>query len=105
MGRQVAGAVAGDGALVATLDDATTRHLDAIVLGTGYQVDVTTHPLLGKIEGLRTEGGLPVLDGTFQSSVPGLYFVGAASAGSFGPVMRFVSGTWFTGGRLASAAR
>jgi FAD-dependent urate hydroxylase len=33
--------------------------------------------------------------------VPGLHFVGAFAAASFGPVMRFVSGTPFTGRALA----
>jgi hypothetical protein len=33
--------------------------------------------------------------------VPGLHFVGAFAAGSYGPVMRFVSGTPFTGRALA----
>lgn len=105
MGCQVTRADLVGDTLRVSLDDGTTRDLDYIALGTGYEVDVTAHPLLAKITGLATDGGLPVLDGTFQSSVPGLYFVGAASAGSFGPVMRFVSGTWFTGGRIASAVR
>jgi FAD-dependent urate hydroxylase len=33
--------------------------------------------------------------------VPGLHFVGAPAAESFGPIMRFVSGTPFTGRALA----
>jgi hypothetical protein len=43
----------------------------------------------------------PILSAHFQSSVPGLYFVGAASASSFGPIMRFVAGARFTAKRLA----
>ena len=30
-----------------------------------------------------------------ESSVPGLHFVGAPAAWSFGPIMRFVSGGWY----------
>ena len=30
----------------------------------------------------------------FESSVPGLHFLGAVAMPSFGPVMRFVAGTW-----------
>ena len=30
----------------------------------------------------------------YQSSVPGLYFIGPAVAPTMGPVMRFVFGTW-----------
>jgi hypothetical protein len=38
----------------------------------------------------------PVLKSTFESSVPGLYFVGIAAASSFGPLMRFAFGADFT---------
>jgi hypothetical protein len=41
-----------------------------------------------------------VLSPTFQSSVPGLYFVGAAAANSFGPVLRFAYGAGFTARHL-----
>jgi hypothetical protein len=37
--------------------------------------------------------------------VPGLHFVGAFAAASFGPVMRFVSGTPFTGRSLGAHVR
>jgi len=40
--------------------------------------------------------GYPELGTGFESSVPGLHFIGAAAAMSFGPVMRFVSGTGYT---------
>jgi len=36
-----------------------------------------------------------------ESSVPGLHFIGAPAAWSFGPIMRFVSGGWYTGQALA----
>jgi hypothetical protein len=42
----------------------------------------------------------PALSATFESSVPGLHFVGQAAAETFGPVMRFVYGTDFTSRRL-----
>jgi FAD-dependent urate hydroxylase len=35
-----------------------------------------------------------------ESSVPGLHFLGAPAAWSFGPIMRFVSGGWYTGRAL-----
>jgi len=41
---------------------------------------------------IRVFDGSPRLSTTFESSVPGLHFVGLASAQSFGPVMRFVYG-------------
>src|ERR1051326_3492222 len=40
--------------------------------------------------------GYPRLDSGFESSLPGLHFLGAPAAWSFGPLMRFVAGTEFT---------
>jgi hypothetical protein len=45
---------------------------------------------------------MPLLGPGFESSIPGLHFVGAFAAASFGPVMRFVSGTPYTGRSLAA---
>jgi len=39
--------------------------------------------------------GYPVLSKAMESSIPGLHFIGAAAAESFGPLMRFVSGTGY----------
>ena len=39
--------------------------------------------------------GSPLLSSTFESSIPGLYFVGIAAANSFGPVMRFAFGAGY----------
>jgi hypothetical protein len=36
-----------------------------------------------------------------ESSVEGLHFVGAPAAMSFGPIMRFVVGTWYAAPALA----
>jgi hypothetical protein len=38
-----------------------------------------------------------------ESSVPGLHFLGAPSAWSFGPIVRFVSGGWYTSRALVRA--
>jgi FAD-dependent urate hydroxylase len=50
-----------------------------------------------------------VLDAGYQSSVEGLHFAGATAATSFGPLMRFVVGTWYAAptlaGRLAGDRR
>ncbi|HET9260763.1 MAG TPA: hypothetical protein VFP42_11620 [Acidimicrobiia bacterium] len=46
--------------------------------------------------GMWFTGNFPTLDRHFQSSVPGLFFVGSASAAAFGPLMRFVLGARFT---------
>ena len=49
-------------------------------------------------------GGYPILNRGLESSLPGLHFVGAPSSDSFGPIMRFVVGTWYTGPVIARAA-
>jgi thioredoxin reductase len=57
------------------------------------------------LQAIRTVNGYPVLDGGFQSSVPGLYFVGATAAYSFGPLCRFVVGTRFAAHTLTRSIR
>jgi FAD-dependent urate hydroxylase len=86
-----------------TLDDGSERRVDRVILATGYRVDAAREPLLGEsIRGaLRLDDGYPLLGPGFESSIPGLHFVGAYSARSFGPIMRFVSGTPFTARALA----
>ena len=103
LGRRVVGAEAEPGGVNLTLDDGTSRRVDRVVLGTGYAVDVTREPVIG--ESIRNRvtlnGGHPILRQGMESSVPGLHFVGAYAAHSFGPVMRFVSGTKFTARNVA----
>jgi hypothetical protein len=50
----------------------------------------------GVLRTLRMNDGYPELTAGFESSVPGLHFVGAPAARSFGSLCRFVSGTPFT---------
>jgi lysine/ornithine N-monooxygenase len=80
------------------LSDGSKRTPDHVMLATGYQVDVSRYDFLsiGLLKQLRVSDGYPVLDAGFESSLPGLHFVGAAAARSFGPLCRFVSGTPFT---------
>ena len=86
-------------------DDGTPSTLtaDHVIAATGYRPDISR---LGFLEpmiwaAVRTAGGSPRLSRNFESSVPGLYFVGLASANSFGPVARFAFGAAFTARRLA----
>lgn len=76
---------------------------DHVIAATGYRVDVRRLDFLE--EGIRSrvqvEEYAPVLSRNFESSVPGLYFVGLTSASCFGPVMRFVCGARYTATRLA----
>jgi hypothetical protein len=101
--RIVSAAEAGDRVRLA-LDDGSAREVERLVLATGYDVRADRHPLLSPSlrSQLRCRAGAPLLGPGFESSVPGLHFVGAYAATSYGPVMRFVSGTTFTGRALAS---
>jgi FAD-dependent urate hydroxylase len=93
---------AGAGVLVA-LDDGSQRRVDHVVLATGYRIDVAAEAIVGDSlrPALRLHDGYPVLRRGFESSVPGLHFVGAYSAWSVGPIMRFVAGTKFTAREVA----
>lgn len=87
------------------LSDGTRRHVDHLMFGTGYKVDVTRYPFLnaGLMADVQLVDAYPTLRRGFESSVPGLHFLGAPAARSFGPIMRFVSGSWYGGTRLAQA--
>jgi thioredoxin reductase len=68
-----------------------------IIAATGYKVNLERLKFLNpEIRSkIKAVDGAPVLSSTFESSLPGLYFVGVASANSFGPVMRFAFGAGF----------
>ena len=105
MGTEVTAAdPIGDGVRL-TLTDGTQREVDHLMFGTGYKVDVTRYPFLseGLLSELRVVDGYPVLTRGFETSVPRLHMLGAPAARSFGPTLRFVSGSWYAGTRLASA--
>lgn len=71
--------------------------VDHVIAATGYRPDVRRLEFLDTSlrSALRTVADAPAVDRNFQSSVPGLYFIGAAVAPSYGPVMRFVYGAQF----------
>jgi thioredoxin reductase len=76
-----------------------------VIAATGYKIDLSKLSFLGsELQAqIQSAHGYPVLTSQFESSVPGLYFAGASSALSFGPVMRFAVGAGFTARRLARA--
>jgi len=88
-----------------TLSDGSTREVDHLMFGTGYKVDVKRYPFLSQsvLTDLRVVDGYPVLRRGFETFVPRLHMLGAPAARSFGPIMRFVSGSWYGGSRLAAA--
>ncbi|MGO9501942.1 MAG: NAD(P)-binding domain-containing protein [Streptosporangiaceae bacterium] len=99
--------------------DGTSRELgaDHVIAATGYRTDLSRLSFLDEQlqAGVRTLAGSSVVDHDYQSSVPGLYFIGPAVAPTFGPVMRFVFGSKYpaaavsrqlirtSGGRLRAA--
>jgi hypothetical protein len=106
LGRSVTKAAACHGEVeleLRTTSGTETIRTTHVVAATGYRVDIDR---LGFLDGevrraVRTAGRGVALSRAFESSVAGLYFVGAASATSFGPVTRFVAGAKFTGRTLA----
>ena len=77
-------------------------NVDHVIAATGYVVDVDRLKFLSpEIRSqVKTTKGSPALSSSFESSMPGLYFVGVAAANSFGPVMRFAFGAGFAARRL-----
>jgi cation diffusion facilitator CzcD-associated flavoprotein CzcO len=66
---------------------------DHVIAATGFRPNINRlaflRPLLA---GIDTEEGTPRLNSRYESSVPGLYFVGPITANSYGPVARFAFG-------------
>jgi FAD-dependent urate hydroxylase len=101
-GRSVRAAEAGGDGVRLELDDGSERCVDHVLLGTGFLLDVNRHPLLAPelARSVSQRNGYPLLRRDYESSVDGLHFIGAISATSFGPIMRFVCGTWYTSAAL-----
>jgi thioredoxin reductase len=79
--------------------------VDHVIAGTGYRIDLARLSFLP--EGLRgriaTVNRYPAVSRVGESSVPGLYFAGAATAVSVGPSARFIAGTHTMSAKLARA--
>ncbi|MDP9034377.1 MAG: NAD(P)-binding domain-containing protein [Myxococcota bacterium] len=78
--------------------------VDHVLAGTGYEPDVNRLSFLdaGLRSRLRRIENAPWLSRNFESSVPGLFFVGPVCAFSFGPLFRFVAGVEYTAPALAA---
>jgi len=87
-----------------TLDDGTERRVDQVLLGTGYRVDIAKYDFLPSqlVQKIEQFDGYPELERGFRCSVPGLHFVGATAARTFGPLLYFVAGTEFASRELLS---
>ena len=76
---------------------------DHVIAGTGYRVDMRRLAFFGSaiLDRLDCVNYTPRLSRAFESSLPGLHFVGTAAANSFGPMMRFAYGAGFVSKRLS----
>jgi len=103
-GVEVVAWVVDRGRISLRLGSGEVRMVDHVVLGTGFRPDIRRYPFLTPelVRGVRCVNGYPVLNRWFESSIPGLYFLGSIAAGTFGPLLRFVAGTPFAAPRLAS---
>jgi len=78
--------------------------VDHVIAATGYKPAVSRLEFVDESmqPRVRTAGEAPILNRHFESSVSGLYFVGAAAANSFGPLLRFAYGAKFAAERVAA---
>lgn len=90
------------------LANGQTRETDHVLVAAGYRFALErlaflAPPLQARI---AIDHGWPSLDRYFAStSAPGIFFVGYAAEGRFGPVSRYVLGTRFTATRAAERLR
>jgi cation diffusion facilitator CzcD-associated flavoprotein CzcO len=70
---------------------------DHVILATGYRIDIGRTGILAPdlLAGLARREGSPILAAGFESSAPGLHFVGASAVASYGPLLRFIAGAGF----------
>jgi hypothetical protein len=107
LGRSVRRAEARGNRLILDLEAADggrqTLQGDHVIFATGYKVDVGRLDFLSPSvqQRLRLVDQAPQLSQHYETSVPGLHFIGPAAANSFGPVSRFVYGTYHPAWHLA----
>ena len=80
-------------------------YVDHVVAGTGYDISVERLEFLEpELRGnIRRLERAPELNAMFESSIPGLRFIGPSSAMSFGPLFRFVVGADYTARVVSSS--
>jgi hypothetical protein len=84
-------------------DGQVALQADHVVFATGYRIDVHRlrflDPLM--VSRMKLINGAPRLSRHYESSIPGLHFIGPAAAPSFGPQCRFVHGSTHPARHLA----
>lgn len=88
------------------LSDGTSRDVDHIILGTGYRADIRKLNFLDSslLEKIEERNGSPLLNKWFESSVPGVHFVGGIAGYVFGPLCRFVVGSGVSARQISRQA-
>ena len=85
--------------------DGSSRNVevDFVIAGTGYDASVSRLKFLDPAisDRIHRTERAPTLNSNFESSVPGLHFIGPLSFMCFGPLFRFVTGAEVTARRLA----
>lgn len=94
-----------DDSVMLKLSNNEVLKADHVILATGYRIDINKLPMLHSslVSEIQTFNNAPVLNNRFESSVPGLYFIGFSSVPSSGPFYRFVVGTEAAAQRTANS--
>lgn len=85
-----------DQSLEVRFDNNETIIVDNMILATGYKVNVSNIPFFAQgniLAILAVKDGFPVLDGHFQTSIPGLFITGIPASKDFGPFFGFTIAT------------
>ncbi|WP_158554712.1 NAD(P)-binding domain-containing protein [Methylovirgula sp. 4M-Z18] len=107
LGRELERAEYLDGNVTLHLKCAGRREIvtaSHVIAATGYKIDLRRLEFLDKnlLSRVATVEGAPILSSNYESTTPGLYFIGPVAANAFGPVMRFVFGASHPSRRLAA---
>jgi hypothetical protein len=97
-GRSIVRAVTDGDTVRVELSDGTQREGEHLILATGYRADISRYEFIAPelLSSITRFGGYPRLSPGLECSIAGLYFMGAVAARSFGPLVRFVSGTGYS---------
>ncbi len=107
LGRSLQGIAIRNGEAELDLIDADnsrqTLRADHVIFATGYKIDINRLRFLDEalMRRIRRIAAAPRLSMHYESSVPGLHFIGPIAANSFGPVCRFVYGAYHPARHLA----
>lgn len=107
LSTQIKSAEVKDGKVVLTLTETdgteTVLTLDHVIAATGFKPLVSRLKFLSEAirQKIDTVDDTAILNSNFESTVPGLFFVGLAASNSFGPMLRFACGAGFTAKHLS----